>query len=248
MALALTTALWLASLAKRDASIIDPFWGVGFVLLGWFYWLTGIQPNPRALAMAGLVTVWGLRLGIYLTWRNWGKGEDYRYRAFREQAGGAFWWRSLATVFWLQGGLMWLVSLPLLHVSRAAGPSGWTGWDVIGGLVFAVGLSFEAVGDWQLARFKADPHNRGKLLQDGLWRYTRHPNYFGDALVWWGLFAFAVSTPGFWWTAPSPVVMTLLLRRVSGVTLLERNLAQTKPGYRDYVRRTNAFVPWFPRR
>lgn len=239
--------VWLVSLAARDASIIDPFWGLGFVLLVWAYYLATPGGTARGTLVAVLVSIWGLRLFGYLLWR-WQQEpeEDYRYREMREKHGRSFALRSLVTVFLLQAGLQVLLSAPLLQVQRATGAGG-LGWlDGLALLLFAVGLFFEAVGDWQLARFKADPANEGEVLDSGLWRYTRHPNYFGDAVVWWGLGLFALATPGGWWVLYSPVLMTLLLMKVSGVPLLEDRLEEKRPGYREYVERTNAFFPGFP--
>jgi steroid 5-alpha reductase family enzyme len=166
----------------------------------------------------------------------------------RASRGPSFAWTSLFTVFWLQALILWAVSMTLFQAQRSATPASLTWIDAVGLACFATGLFFESVGDWQLARFKSDPANRGKLLTTGLWRYTRHPNYFGDAMVWWGFFLFALATPGSLWTIYSPMLMTFLLMRVSGVALLEKALAKTKPGYEAYVARTNAFFPWFPRR
>jgi steroid 5-alpha reductase family enzyme len=179
-------------------------------------------------------------------WRRRGEGEDYRYREMRDRRPGNFSRRSLVTVFWLQALLLWAISAPLLPALRAAEPRrlGWL--DLLAVVFFGVGITFEVGGDWQLARFKSDPANRGRVLDRGLWRYTRHPNYFGDAMVWWGLFLFAGAV-GAWWTFYSPVLMTVLLVKVSGVALLERGLVDRKPGYRGYVERTSAFLPWFPK-
>lgn len=243
--LALMVALWLVSLVMKDSSIVDIFWGTGFVVAAWLYYaLTGGDP-ARKLLICVLVTVWGLRLSIYLGWRNLGKGEDYRYRRWREQARGSWWWRSFFKVFLLQGLLMWLISLPLLAAHRATGSGGLNVLDYIGVLLWFVGFFFEAAGDYQLARSKADPANKGNLLTGGVWRYTRHPNYFGDAAQWWGFFLIAAAAGG-WITVYSPILMTYLLLRVSGVTMLERDLKDKKPGYEAYLRSTSAFVPWFP--
>lgn len=234
--------LWLVSLAVKDSSIVDLFWGLGFVLVAWLaVWRVGW--SPRGALVVGLVTAWGVRLAGYLAWRNLGKGEDPRYQAMRRAHGAAWWWKSLFVVFGLQGALLWLVSLPLQLAVARGGTPGVV--DVVATLVFGVGLTFEAVGDWQLARFKAKPENRGRVMDLGLWRYTRHPNYFGDFLVWWGLYGVALAA-GAWWTVPSPLVMSFLLMRVSGVTLLEKTL-KARPGYEDYVRRTSAFFPRPPR-
>ncbi len=241
------TLVWGLSLTLRDTSVADVGWGLGFVLIGWVYGVLSPALTPRSWLVAGLVTLWGARLSWHILRRNRGHGEDPRYRAMRASQGPAFWWRSLFTVFWLQGAILWFVALPLLVAVRATRPAALTSVDGLGVLLFAVGFGFEVVGDRQLVRFRADPANRGKVLEDGLWRYTRHPNYFGDATLWWGLYIVAAGTPGGWLTVLSPSLLTLLLLRVSGVTLLEKGLKASKPGYRDYIARTPAFVPWFPR-
>lgn len=239
--------IWLFSVRLRNASIVDIFWGSGFVVGAWLYFALTDTATPRKWLVVALVTIWGLRLTSHLFVRNHGKGEDYRYRAMREQHGTRFWWISFWTVYLLQGLIMWFVGLPVWVAMRGAEPSELTWIDGLGLAVFLGGLFFETVGDWQLTRFKADPANKGKLLTTGLWRYTRHPNYFGDALVWWGLTLFALATPGSAWVVVSPILMTFLLMRVSGVALLEKRMSESKPEFRDYVQKTNAFLPWFPR-
>ena len=244
--LAAQLLLWAASLRLRDASIVDIYWGPGFAqiaiitaaLAGGYPW--------RKLLLALLTVVWGLRLGLYLFWRNAGHGEDYRYQAMRRHHGARFPLISLATVFGLQGALMWLVSLPVQTGQVAAAPAHLTWLDAAGVALWMVGMLFESVGDWQLARFKADPANAGAVMDRGLWRYTRHPNYFGDACVWWGLWLIAAAA-GAWWTVLSPALMTFLLLRVSGVAMLERTIGRRRPGYAEYVARTSAFVPWLPK-
>lgn len=239
------TSLWVLSLRLRDASIVDIFWGLGFVAIAWSTLGLSGGVAPRAGLAAGLTTLWGVRLAGYLAWRNHGKGEDPRYAAMRRRHGEAWPVRSLFVVFGLQGALMWVVSLPVQAAVRAP-PGALGALDVTGAALVVAGVLFEGVGDLQLARFKREPDNRGKVMDRGLWRWSRHPNYFGDFLVWWGLFAIAAGA-GAWWTALSPALMSFLLLRVSGVTLLERSL-RTRPGYEDYVRRTSAFFPWPPRR
>lgn len=246
--LALMICLWLVSLMRADASIVDPFWGAGFVLLTWVYFaLTPEGFLGRKLLLCTLATVWGMRLSLYLLWRNWGQGEDFRYRTWRAEAGAQWWWHSLGKVFLLQGGLLWLISAPLLAAQFSATPQHWTPLDFLATAVWGIGFFFEAAGDWQLARFKADPANKGKLLTTGVWRYSRHPNYFGDAAQWWAYYLLAL-TAGGWYTLFSPLLMTFLLRYVSGVTLLEKTLRLTKPGYAAYAASTNAFFPWFPKK
>jgi len=237
--------LWALSLRLRNASIVDPFWGAGFVLVAWTAHGVAGSGGARAGLALLLVTAWGLRLSLHLLRRNAGHGEDFRYRAMRQSHGAGFWWVSLFTVFLMQGALLWAISLPLqAAVTRGSGPPG--ALEVAALLVWAVGFAFEAVGDWQLSRFQRDPANRGKALDTGLWRYTRHPNYFGDAVQWWafGLLGVAAGAP---WTLVSPALMTFLLLRVSGVALLEKDIALRRPAYRDYAERTSAFFPWFPR-
>ncbi len=241
-------ALWLASLVKKDASIIDPWWSLFFLaaaLIAYFW--RDAAPAPRQTLLFALVVIWSLRLSLYLTWRNWNEPEDYRYRAWREAHGAAWKWRSLFTVFMLQGALAWIVATPLAAALHGDAPAG-LGWlDGLGALVWAVGFYFEAAGDWRLSRFKADPANKGRVLNVGVWRYTRHPNYFGDAAQWWGFYLIAVAA-GEAWTFFGPLIMTGLLLKVSGVALLEKSLVKTKPQYADYMARTPAFFPWFPKK
>ena len=243
-------ALWLASLPLRDASLVDRVWGLAFIVLAaWYAWARPAGEIPIAgQLLLLLVTIWGLRLSIHLTRRNWGKGEDYRYAAMRARQGPRFWLRSLGTVFLLQAGLVWVIGMPLYAGNRGAPPAGTGTWVLmVAGVAFwIVGFGFETVGDRQLARHRADPARRGRVLDTGLWHYTRHPNYFGDAMVWWGLWLIAAAAGGAW-TVFAPALMTLFLMRVSGVALLEKQLLETRPGYRDYVARTNAFFPWVPR-
>ena len=243
-ALALETVTWLASLRRRDASVADVLWGPAFAALAWLFVSQADPLTRRGAGVAVVVTVWGLRLGWHIAARSRGRPEDPRYAAMRRTHGGRFWWVSLFTVFWLQGLILWVVALPLYAAQH--GTDRFSGLHALGLICMLVGFAFEAVGDWQLARFRADPDTRGRVLDRGLWRYTRHPNYFGDALFWWGVFLTAAAAGG-WWTAVSPILMTMLLMRVSGVPLLERGLAETRPGYAEYVRRTSAFVPWRPR-
>lgn len=239
------TALWVISIAVRDSSIVDPFWGPAFVIAAWTAYLSADDPGGRGLVVALLVTVWGLRLGLHLAARNLGKGEDFRYQAFRRRWGSRYWIVSLGTVFLLQAGLMWVVSLPVQVAMVDGGTLGPVAW--LGLALWGTGIFFETVGDWQLQRFKRDPANRGAVMDRGLWRYTRHPNYFGDFAVWWGHFLVAVATWSSGWTVVGPIVMSTLLLRVSGVTLLEKSITTRRPGYEDYIRRTNAFFPGPPK-
>ncbi|APR81722.1 Hypothetical protein A7982_07071 [Minicystis rosea] len=247
-ALAVATALfalWLLSSRLRDASIVDIFWGTGFVIIAWVTLVTTAHPTSRAKLAVLLTTLWGLRLTAYLAWRNIGRGEDPRYVAMRRRHGDKWPIRSLFIVFGLQGTLMWIISLPVQSAVRAPAPTALGPLDVAGAALVLLGILFEGIGDLQLALFKKDPANQGRVMDRGLWRYTRHPNYFGDFLVWWGLFAVAAAS-GAYWTALSPALMSFLLLRVSGVTLLEKSM-RGRPGYDDYVRRTSAFFPRPPK-
>jgi steroid 5-alpha reductase family enzyme len=244
---ALMLGLWLLSLRLRDVSIVDPAWGPAFVLVALVAALTGGGCAGRRWLLLGLTAIWGLRLGAYLLVRKLREpAEDRRYAEIRERRGDAFVRWSLVGIFGLQGLLVLIVSLP---IQVAAGRGGSLTAAIAPGLVlFAVGLGFETTGDEQLRRFKADPANRGQVMDRGLWRYTRHPNYFGDFCVWWGLWLVALTAGGTWWTFVGPVVMSTLLIRVSGKALLERDMAQRRPGYADYVARTSGFIPRPPRR
>jgi len=246
LVLACMLVLWLASLRLSDASIADVFWGSGFAAVALLA-LALSPPSPRAALLAAMAVLWGLRLTLHLGRRWRGKGEDRRYRAMRAAWGARFPVASLFTVFLLQGVLMWIVSLPLQAGAAQGGARPLGLLDALGLALFAVGLAFEAIGDAQLARFLAAPGDAGRVMQTGLWRYTRHPNYFGDALVWWGIGLVAAGA-GPWWSLAGPALMTFLLVRVSGVALLEKDIGSRRPGYADYVARTSAFIPLPPRR
>lgn len=244
----LMTFLWMLSLKLKNSSIVDPFWGFGFVILGVFYYINTEGFEIRKNIILLLLVIWGSRLSIYLLWRNWGKGEDYRYQQFRNDFGiKRYWWISYFQVFLLQGILLWLISAPLL-ASQFFSVNQKLGFiDGFAILLWIIGFVFEAGGDFQLTKFKANPNNKGKLLTTGLWKYTRHPNYFGDATVWWafGLFSVAVNC---FIPLLSSILMTYLIVKISGVSLLERNLKNVKPNYQNYIQKTNAFFPWFPKK
>jgi len=238
--------LWAASVRLRDASFVDPFWGPGFAAVAWTS-VAVAGPSPRGLLLALLASAWGLRLGVHLGLRNRGRAEDRRYAAMRAAHGRRFWWVSLFTVFLLQAALLWAVSLPLQAGAALGQASALGALDLAGAAVALTGLAFEAIGDAQLARFIADPASRGRVMDRGLWAWTRHPNYFGDALTWWGLCLVALGS-GAWWALLGPALMTVLLLRVSGVTLLEATIGERRPGYAAYAARTSAFIPWPPGR
>ena len=243
--MALMFLVWLLSIQCRDASLVDLAWGAGFAIISWMTVLQITSVGPRGLLLLTLATVWGLRLSVYLVYRNWGHQEDYRYRVMREARGENFWWISLVTVFMLQGVLVWFISWPLqFGISTRTGVIGPV--DLAGLGLWIVGFTFETLGDFQLARFKARPENKGRVLTTGLWRYTRHPNYFGDFCVWWGFYLIAAAG-GAWWTIGSPLLMSVFLMFVSGVKLLESSIVDRRPEYAQYINRTNAFFPGPPR-
>lgn len=243
----LMTLLWLLSLLLKNSSIVDIFWGTGFVIFAWVaFFLTPDGFLARKLLLTILVTIWGLRLSIYILVRNWGKPEDFRYQAWRNEHGKKWWWYSFFQVFLLQGVLLTVIAAPLLAAQISPTPARLGVLDLIAIPLWAIGFFFESVGDWQLKRFKGDPANKGKVLDRGVWRYTRHPNYFGDSTQWWAYYLIAASAGG-WWTIFSPILMTILLLRVSGVKLLEKTL-DTRPGYKEYSERTSEFIPWFPKK
>lgn len=240
------TVVWLVSVVLRDASIIDPCWGTGFVVV-LAVAVTLNQPlTTRGGLLLGLTTLWGLRLSLFLLWRNWGHAEDRRYKAMRDYHGPRFWWVSYFTVYLLQAVILWFVAMPLQWAAIRRAETPLSLLDYSGLALWTTGWLFETIGDWQLARFRSDPANAGRVFDRGLWRYTRHPNYFGDCCVWWGLY-FIAATGGAGWTFASPLVMTILLMKVSGVTLLESTITTRRPDYADYIRRTNAFFPGPPR-
>ncbi|MBK6284433.1 MAG: DUF1295 domain-containing protein [Draconibacterium sp.] len=241
------TLAWILSVYIKNAGIVDIFWGLGFVLLSVFYFNVTTENTLRQIIVQTLITIWGLRLSIHIFIRNFGKPEDYRYKEFRKHYGaGRYWWLSYFQVFLLQGVLIWLISAPLLSIKYFGTSNELNVFDFLGIAFWLTGFMFEAGGDWQLARFKANSTNKGKLMQTGFWKYTRHPNYFGDAAVWWGFAMFSVAANSF---VPvlSAVLMNWLLIKVSGVSMLERTLRNTKPGFEEYMKRTSAFFPWFPK-
>ncbi len=259
-------ALWLRSLKTKNVSVVDIYWGLGFAIVsivsGLGVWL-GIFPsessrNPSGsteavgglslmqIGLGGMVVLWGTRLATYLAIRNGGKPEDYRYAAMRKNWGNRFELRSLFTVFILQSLLIWFISLPVQLAMT--GRVEETIRFVIGSAIWLAGFLFESIGDWQMYRFKQDQANRGKVMNRGLWRYTRHPNYFGDFLIWWGIFIVAAQAGSWWWTILCPSLMSFLLLRVSGVTLLESSLKSRIEGYEEYIQKTSSFFPRPPKK
>ena len=245
----LMTLTWLVSVAVRNASIVDVVWSLNFLAVASAGLVNGDGLFERRLVVFLLVSVWAVRLSVHIAIRNHGKGEDRRYQAFRERYGPErYWWVSLFQVFWLQGLIAFVVSLPIQAVAAGVTPETLTWADLAGIALWLTGFAFEAIGDAQLDSFKADPASAGQVMDRGLWGYTRHPNYFGDATLWWGYGLIALLTPWGWAALLGPLVMTLMLLKVSGVAMLEKTIATRRPGYEEYVRRTSAFVPRPPRR
>lgn len=244
-ALGVMGVAWVRSVATRDASVADIAWGLAFVAIAWASVAAGGGDPQRSIGLAVLVTIWGLRLAAHIGERH--DGEDRRYAAMRERYGDGFALRSLWSVFGVQAALAWVISLPIQVAATDPTPEalGILAW--LGFAVFAVGLAFEAVADYQLRAFVRDPDNEGEVMDGGLWCYSRHPNYFGEACVWWGIWLVALETGSAWWTVVGPLLVTFLLLRVSGVVLTEKTISKRRPGYEEYVRRTSAFLPRPPR-
>ena len=236
------SVLWGVSLVLKNAGIVDIFWGPGFIVVGVFYAVSAPgAPTPRGLAVLALVTVWALRLALYIGLRNAGAGEDFRYRKWRDEAGRNFWWVSLLKVFLLQAVVLWIVSSPLLlaHLGGSR-PLGIIGG--VGLVLWCCGFVYETVADLQLRRFKKDPANAGRVMRSGLWSLSRHPNYFGEAVLWWGIALVTLPVAG-WLSLIGPLTITYLLLKVSGVALLDSAMVERRPDYADYIASTSAFVP-----
>lgn len=243
---------WLLSLYRNNVTHVDSMWSLFFVVAAFSYSASihdlgnelSQSISPRAWLVLILVSIWALRLCIYLTWRNWGPHEDHRYVAIRKNNAPNFRFTSIYIVFGLQAVLAWIISLSLLGAvtSNAA----VNGWDVAGILLVVYGFIWESVADYQLSIFKRNPANHGKVLNQGLWRFSRHPNYFGECCVWWGFYLIALAG-GAWWSIPSALLMTLLLLKVSGVALLEKDISERRPDYIRYIKSTNSFIPWLPK-
>lgn len=247
-ALVLMVAGWLVSLRYNNVTLVDSLWGLGFAMMAWITLLLSDGFAGRAWLIALLVTAWALRLSTYLTLRNWGKGEDPRYAAWRAEAGKDFRLQSLFKVFLLQALFMWVIALAMQIGLASPAPARWTLFDTAGLAIWLTGFIFESVGDAQLKRFKADPANRGKVMDRGLWRYTRHPNYFGELLVWWGIYTVTMAVPGGWWTVVSPLVITVVLLKMTGIPLTEQTILEKRPEYKTYIQQTSSLIPWFPRK
>lgn len=236
---------WILSLFRQNVTHVDSMWSLFFLLASFSYVDSFSAIHTRGLIALSLLTIWALRLSIYLTYRNWGSHEDHRYAAIRQNNAPHFKWSSLYIVFGLQAVLAWIISLPILGSINATAPLNII--DILGILLTLFGIIWESIADWQLTKFKRVNANRHKVLNTGVWRYSRHPNYFGECCVWWGFFLIALAG-GAWWSLPSVILMTLLLLKVSGVALLEKDIAERRPEYLHYIKTTNAFIPGKPKR
>lgn len=236
--------MFLIAQKIKDNSIVDIGWGIGFVLIAISSFLLSEQTTVQWIAVA-LITVWGLRLATYIFSRNIGNGEDYRYAQWREEWGKYVVVRAFFQVFMLQGAIMLIVASPLYVIFSQPLELTWNVYLAL--VVWLFGFYFEAMGDYQMARFKKNPANKGIVMRQGVWKYTRHPNYFGDATQWWGIFLLALMSPYWYWAAIGPAVMHFFLVKVSGVAMLERKY-KGNPKYADYIATTSAFLPWFPKK
>ncbi len=240
------SAVFLLALRLKDNSIVDIAWGLGFVLIAWLSFLGEGAPVGRHILVTSLVSIWGTRLAVHIFLRKKGRGEDFRYAQWRRSWGRRFVLRSYFQIFFLQGLLLLLIVYPIIIINlSAAGPLGI--WDGLGSLVWVLGFVFEVASDAQMERFRRDPANKGRIIGTGLWRFSRHPNYFGEAAMWWGIFLIGLAVPRGWVGVLSPVLITFLVIKVSGVPLLEKKYAGN-PEFAAYARRTSTFVPWFPKR
>jgi steroid 5-alpha reductase family enzyme len=247
---ALFFVLWLITLQTRDVTPVDSVWALGMVVLGWSTYAQSGGDATRKLLMMTLCTVWGVRLGGYLLWRWRQHGADRRYQTMfakvKETKGWGFGRASMMLVYVVQAPLLFIVCLPVqlgqIDATPPLGPLGLAGAGIA-----IIGILFESIGDWQLVRFRRDPAHAGQVLTTGLWRYTRHPNYFGDACTWWGLYLIGAESVTGFWALPAPILLTWTLIKWSGVPTVEGRMKRKKPGYEDYVRRTSGFLPWFPK-
>ena len=239
---------WLLSLVRKNVTHVDSMWSLFFVIAAFttaaFILFVEVVPS-RLILVLTCVSVWALRLCVYLTWRNWGPHEDSRYVEIRNNNQPHFWLKSVYIVFGLQAILAWVISVSLHAAITATSPLNVLVYT--GLALFVFGLIWETLADLQLSRFKANLAKKGKVLDSGVWRYSRHPNYFGECCVWWAFYLFALAS-GAWWAVISPILMTLLLLKVSGVSLLESTIVERRPAYAEYIRSTNAFLPWFPKK
>jgi steroid 5-alpha reductase family enzyme len=235
--------IYMLAWIKRDNSIVDIAWGIGFILVAilTFFLETGFV--TRHIFVTAMIIIWGSRLATHITIRNKGKGEDFRYAKWRKDWGRWFFVRSFFQIYMLQGLLLLIIAYPVMLINHSEDP-GITFFDILGIIIWMTGFFFEAVGDYQLLKFKGKAENKGKIITQGLWRYTRHPNYFGETAMWWGIFLIALSVRNGWTAIVSPLAITFLLLKVSGISMLEKKYVGNKE-FEKYVKRTSAFFPWF---
>ncbi len=234
---------WLLSFATKHYSHVDSMWSLFMAITAYVSALFVYDLSARAVLVLIAITLWALRLSLFLTWRNWGK-EDHRYQTIRQNNEPHFWFKSLYIIFAFQAVLAWIISYPLFAAVTDGSPL--NAWDIAGTLLLVVGFYWETVADWQLMRFRKQVDSHQAVLQTGLWRYSRHPNYFGESLIWWGFGLIGAAT-GNPWVWISPVIMTFLLLKISGVSLMEQTIHSRRPGYAQYVKNTNAFIPGIPK-
>jgi len=239
------TLLFAFSLWRQRNDIVDVAWGLGFLFLSWFSFFLGNKDWPSTFFLLIPVSIWSLRLSWHIYYRNIGKPEDYRYLAWRKEWGKWFYIRSYLQIYMLQGVLLFLICTPILILNKQE-VIFLSPMVIIGYILWFIGFLFEVIGDYQLKTFLANSANKGRLIQRGLWRYTRHPNYFGEVLLWWGIWIISFSLTHSWLTIISPLIITVLITKVSGIPLLERKL-RTNPEFIEYKRRTSVFFPWFRR-
>jgi len=240
---------WALSLIRNNVTHVDSMWSLFLGMAAYTYALFFYALTPRTILVLALVTLWAVRLCVYLTWRNWTPHEDHRYAAIRKNNEPFFWLKSLYIVFGLQAVLAWVISMPLFGAIASSDDVSLNSLeflDYLGAVLVLAGFIWQTVADWQLANFKGKASNKGKVLDTGVWRYSRHPNYFGECCIWWGFYLIAVSA-GAWWSIVSPILMTLLLLKVSGVALLEKDIGERRPAYAEYIKKTNAFIPGVPK-
>ncbi len=236
---------WLLSLVRKNVTHVDSMWSLFFVIAAFTsaHFVLFVYPAPaRLILVLACVTIWAFRLSIYLTWRNWGTHEDSRYIKIRQNNEPYFWLKSSVIIFGFQGLLAWIISVSLHAAISALNPLNWL--DYVALILFSYGLVWETLADLQLSQFKAKAVNKGKVLTTGVWQFSRHPNYFGECCIWWAFYLFALAGNA-WWAIISPVLMTILLLKISGVSLLESTITERRPDYARYIMNTNAFLPWF---
>lgn len=238
-------AWFIVAVYRKNNAVVDVAWGLGFVLVAWSVLLLTTSNLPRQLIVTALVTVWGLRLSIYLAVRNWNRPEDFRYQELRKRWAPNVMLNSFLRVFMLQGAAMFVIAIPIMIVNSSYS-SALNPLDYVGTAIWLLGICFETVADLQMRKFKQKPEHKGHIIQSGLWKYSRHPNYFGESLIWWGIFIISLSVTGAWWGVISPLFITFSLLKVSGVPMLEAKYKDNKE-FQAYAKRTNVFIPWFPK-